>query len=138
MKYGSLILEKKEYVLLKRIMNISYHLDDPIIRNSINKLNKELQLAMICEDTEIPADVVRFNSKVTIDSDTGTQEFFIVPPAKNDLLRKRISVMSSLGAALIGCSEGDRIEGDFNNGFEKICIKKVLQYDDAIDSGVLY
>ncbi|WP_028377330.1 GreA/GreB family elongation factor [Leeuwenhoekiella sp. MAR_2009_132] len=137
MKYGSLILEKKEYVLLKRIMNISYHLDDPIIRDSIHKLNEELQLAMICEDIDVPADVVRFNSKVTVESSEQTHDLYIVPPAQSNLLKKRISVMSPLGAALMGFSEGDEVLGDFPDGSKRVLIKAVLQQDTSIDTTVL-
>ena len=43
MKYGSLILEKKEYVYLKRILNISGYADDHEVQKSLLKLSKSLK-----------------------------------------------------------------------------------------------
>ena len=137
MKYGSLILEKKEYVLLKRIMNVSYHLGDTWVRNSINKLNEELQSAMICDEPEIPEDVVRFNSKVTVSFNEWEDDFYIVPPAKSDLAKKRVSVMAPMGAALIGYSKGDEVVWDFPNGSKLLLIKAVCQEDAFIDNNIL-
>ncbi|MFI8380019.1 GreA/GreB family elongation factor [Leeuwenhoekiella sp. NPDC079379] len=118
-------------------MNISYHLDDPVIRDSIHKLNEELQLAMICEDIDVPADVVRFYSKVTVESSEQIQDLYIVPPAQSDLSKKRISVMAPLGAALIGCSQGDEVLGIFPDGSKSLVIKAVLQQGTSIDTSVL-
>ena len=137
MKYGSLILEKKEYVLLKRIMNVSYHLDDPLVRKSINNLNAELQAAIICDDPEVPEDVVRFNSKVTVAWEDWEQDFYIVPPAKSNLAEKRISVMAPMGAALIGYSTGDEVIWDFPNGSKSLLIKGVFQQQVSIDGNIL-
>ena len=66
MKYGSLILEKKEYVYLKRILNVSGYATDFEVQKSLLKLSKELKSAHIVDEEEMPNDVIRFNSKVTV------------------------------------------------------------------------
>ena len=45
MKYGSLILEKKEYVYLKRILNVSAYASDFEVQRSLLKLSEELKSA---------------------------------------------------------------------------------------------
>ena len=74
MKYGSLILEKKEYVYLKRILNISGYGNDASVTKSLVKLSEELKTAQIVDDDQVPEDIVRFNSIVTIASDNGWEK----------------------------------------------------------------
>lgn len=137
MKYGSLILEKKEYVLLKRIMNVSYHSDDSLVKNSIKKLNEELLTAMICNEDEMPTDVIRFHSKVTVSSGAWEKEFELVSPANSDFKKNRISVMTPMGSAVIGYSEGDSIHWDFPTGTKELLIKSVKQADKLIDADIM-
>ena len=68
MKYGSLILEKKEYVYIKRILNISGYSGDHEIQKSLTKFAEELKTAHIIDEEEMPEDVVRFNSIITVKS----------------------------------------------------------------------
>ena len=123
MKYGSLILEKKEYVYLKRILNISGYGNDASVTKSLVKLYEELKTAQIVDDDQVPEDIVRFNSIVTIASDNGWEKQLqvVIPMDKNVALNK-VSVLAPMGAALLGYSKNDKIDWDFPKGAQKIKI----------------
>ncbi len=126
MKYGSLILEKKEYVYLKRILNISGYGDDASVTKSLVKLSEELQTAQIVNNDEVPEDIVRFNSVVTIASDNGWEkELQVVVPMDKNLTLNKVSVLAPMGAALLGYSKNDTIDWDFPGGAQKIRIVDV-------------
>lgn len=123
MKYGSLILEKKEYVYLKRILNISGYGNDASVTKSLVKLSEELKTAQIVDDDQVPEDIVRFNSIVTIASDNGWEKQLqvVIPMDKNVALNK-VSVLAPMGAALLGYSKNDTLDWDFPKGAQKIKI----------------
>lgn len=128
MKYGSIILEKKEYVYLKRILNISGYAENFETQKSLQRLSKELKEAQIVDEKDMPKDVIRFNSKIMVYAETGWEKTLqlVIPSEKNTKLDK-ISILTPMGAALIGYSEGDTIEWDFPLGTQKINIVTVTQ-----------
>ena len=71
MKYGNLVLEEKEFVLLKRLVNVSGFYTDNTYKSSIEKLTEELKSAVVYNEEEMPKDVIRFNSFVTIQAVNG-------------------------------------------------------------------
>jgi regulator of nucleoside diphosphate kinase len=128
MKYGSLLLEKKEYVYLKRILNISGYAEDFETQKSLARLSEELKTAKIIDEIEMPADVVRFNSCVTVSSEVGWKKVVkIVIPMDENQDQGRISIFKPLAAALFGYSESDVIEWDFPTGKRSLTIEKVKQ-----------
>ncbi|WP_431134619.1 GreA/GreB family elongation factor [Psychroserpens mesophilus] len=128
MKYGSLILEKKEYVYLKRILNISGYAEDHDTQKSLMKLSEELKTAHITDDEEMPYDIIRFNSKVTVVFSNGIEKTIqVVIPMDKDVNTNKISVLTPLGSALIGYSKGDTILWDFPNGKQHVKITEVVQ-----------
>ena len=76
MKYNTIVIEKKEYVLLKRYMNLSGYYKDDTFRKSVKKLVGELDSAKIADENDMPDDVIRFNTTVTIVSKTGWRKKF--------------------------------------------------------------
>ena len=128
MKYGSLILEKKEYVYLKRILNISGYAEDHETQRCLMNLSEELKTAHIVDEEDMPKDVIRFNSTVTVTFNNGVEKTLqLVIPMDKDFQNSRISVLTPMGSALIGYSEGDSIIWDFPNGTQQITISKVQQ-----------
>lgn len=144
MKYGSLVIEKKEYVLLKRLMNLSGYYKDNTLRSSVKKLVGEMETARILDEAEMPDDVIRFNavldegrmpsdivrlySEVTlVGSSDHRDSFRLVPPGEEDPMTNQISVTSSLGASLIGFSKGDRITYGLPGSKISFTIEKVKQ-----------
>ncbi len=128
MKYGSLILEKKDYVYLKRILNISGYAGDFETQKSLRKLTDELKEAQIVNNEDMPGDVVRFNSRITLALDNGLERTLqLVIPSDRDIKNSKISILTPMGAALMGYSEGDTVTWDFPGGTKAFKIVKVTQ-----------
>jgi len=128
MKYGSLILEKKEYVYIKRILNISGYAEDFETQKSLQRLSKELKNALIVNEADMPEDVIRFNSRIMVNSEKGWKKTIqLVIPPDRDAKQDKISILTPMGAALFGYSEGDAIEWDFPSGEQKLKIITVTQ-----------
>lgn len=128
MKYGSLIIEKKEYVLLKRYMNLSGYYKDDTFRKSVKKLLDELESARILDEGDMPNDVIRFNTNVTIISkNKWHKKFKLVMPNDSDVKKDKISILTPMGAAVMGYAEGDDILWEFPSGEQRLTIEKVEQ-----------
>jgi regulator of nucleoside diphosphate kinase len=128
MKYENLILEKKEYVYLKRILNISGYSKDFKTQRSLQRLFDELTTAQIVDDSEMPEDVIRFNTKVKVIAENGWEKTLqIVIPSERDLTQDKISILTPIASALIGYAEGDEIIWDFPIGKKQIKIVEVIQ-----------
>lgn len=138
MKYGKLIIEKKEYVLLKRFMNLSGYYKDETLRNSVKKLLGELESAQILDVAEMPTDVIRFNSVVTIVSENGwDKKFTLVMPNESDVKNSKVSILTPMGAAVMGYAEGDSILWEFPSGEQKLTIENVEQENKHLNANMI-
>ena len=128
MKHGNLLIEKKEYVILKRVLNISGYGHDITLRKSVGKLAKEMESAKICDEADMPEEVIRFNSTMTIVSKNGWQKTFqLVLPKESDIKNDKISLLTPMGAAVMGYAEGDTLIWEFPSGEQELTIQKVTQ-----------
>ena len=128
MKYGSLIIEKKEYVYLKRILNISGYAEDYETQKCLMRLFEELKTAHIVDEEDMPNDVVRFNSLVTLVLENGMEKKLqVVIPIDRDIKQNKISILTPMGSALIGYSKDDTILWDFPAGKQNLKIVDVSQ-----------
>lgn len=83
-------------------------------------LLSELDRAEVVAESELPEDVVRMGSTVSFRSDDGQErEVTIVYPAKADIAEGKISVMTPIGAALIGLRQGSSINWTARDGREQ-------------------
>jgi len=138
MKYGNLIIEKKEFVLLKRFMNLSGYYKDQTFRKSVEKLVGELETAQVSDDADIPTDVIRFNTTLTIGSENGWRKTFkLVMPNESDVKNDRISILTPMGAAVMGYAKGDSITWEFPSGEQKLTIEEVAQEHKHIDANLI-
>lgn len=82
------------------------------------RLLEEISRADIRESGEVPATVINLGSKVTYRDDTTqtTQTVYLVWPSDADIEKKQVSVLTPIGAALIGLSEGASIDWVTNGG----------------------
>ncbi|MGJ8714355.1 MULTISPECIES: GreA/GreB family elongation factor [Maribacter] len=134
MKYGNLVIEKKEYVVLKRLMNLSGYYKDDTLRKSVQKIVGELETAIIRDESEMYEDVIRFNTTVTIISENGWhKKFKLVMPTDSDIKNDKISILTPMGAAVMGYSEGDSVVWEFPSGEQKLTIEKVEQENAPIN-----
>ena len=134
MKYGNLVIEKKEYVVLKRLMNLYGYYKDDTLRKSVQKIVGELETAIIRDESEMYEDVIRFNTTVTIISENGWhKKFKLVMPTDSDIKNDKISILTPMGAAVMGYSEGDSVVWEFPSGEQKLTIEKVEQENAPIN-----
>lgn len=128
MKYGSLIVNKKEYVYIKKILNITSYAQDLQTKKSLQRLIDELKNAQIVNDDEMPKDVIRFDSKIMVRSETGWEKSIqLVIPSNKDAKQDKVSILTPMGAALFGYAEGDKIEWEFPSGPQVLQIISVVQ-----------
>ncbi|NNE78343.1 MAG: transcription elongation factor GreAB [Pricia sp.] len=138
MKYGNLVIEKKEYVLLKRLMNLSGYYTDHTLRKSVKKLVGEMESAQICDEADMPNDVIRFNTTVTIVSGNGwRKKFKLVMPENGDARNDKISILTPMGAAVIGYAEGDSLSWEFPMGEQQLTIEKVEQQNERLQLNMI-
>lgn len=77
----------------------------------------ELDRARIVGDEALPADTVRMGSTVTFASDVGdTKTITLVFPGKADIAEGKVSILTPVGTALIGLSEGQSIAWTARDG----------------------
>lgn len=139
MKYGGLILEKKEYVLLKRFLSLSGYHKESILRQAVKKLYESLDTALILDENEIPKDIIRFNSVFTITSVCGWHKRFqLVIPTDSDINSNKLSILTPMGTAVIGLAKTDNFLWDFPLGKEKITITEVMQSHSHLDIDILF
>ncbi|UYN94941.1 MAG: nucleoside diphosphate kinase regulator [Enhydrobacter sp.] len=81
------------------------------------ELLSEMDRAKIVDDAAVPADVVRMGSTVTFEQDDGQRRTFtLVYPVDESLDEHRLSVMTPVGAALIGLGVGQSISWAARDG----------------------
>ena len=128
MKYDKVVVDRKELDVLKNLFSAIHNEKDKTYRLSFEKLMKEIDKAMVVDSAEMPLDVIRLNSMVTIKTDFGGEKKFqLVIPAKSDLSQNKLSVMAPMGLALFGYAEDDEVEWEFPSGLNTIRITKVEQ-----------
>ena len=84
-------------------------------------LLNELERADVLPETAMPADVVRIGSIIEFEVDDGRRlKLKLVLPENADINAGRISVLTPVGAALIGLSPGQAMEWSGNDGKERL------------------
>lgn len=121
MKYGTLIIEERDFDLLKRIISLSHYYKDANSKLSLSRLAKELETVKVVKEADMPTDVVRFNSNVTIKLPNGEEKTYqIVTPEKSDIKVNKISILAPMAAGLFGYAVGDKILWHFPAGEKEI------------------
>jgi regulator of nucleoside diphosphate kinase len=118
-----IIVSNAEYERLNDLANASMERLPEVAQELLD----ELERAEIVDDKAVPADVVRMGSTVTFKSDDGhTRTLKLVYPADESLDEHRISVMTPVGAALIGLGTGQSISWTARDGkHHRLTVSKV-------------
>lgn len=74
-----------------------------------NRLIEEIERADLRAGSDMPADVVTLGSEVTFREGDKSQTVRIVAPEEADIERRQISVLTPVGAALLGLRVGQKI-----------------------------
>ena len=128
MKYDALIIETIEYDYLKQTMGMATNRKDMTYHASTEKLVTELKSAKIKDLADMPDDVVRLNSIVTIEMPNGiTKTIQVVKPEKSDVATSKISILAPMGLALFGYAQDDEVLWQFPSGIQAVKLLKVEQ-----------
>lgn len=120
-KTNAVIITEDDYNRLKP------YVDKSPDRNDEMSLANELKRAIIVKQNEFPKDGIRLNSQVLVlDVDTQkTIDFTIVMPEHANIKLKKISVLSPMGAALIGFRKSDEVKWKVPAGLKHFRILNV-------------
>jgi regulator of nucleoside diphosphate kinase len=118
-----IIVSSAEYERLTDLANASMER----LPDVAQELLDELERAEIVDDKDVPKDVVRMGTTVTFKSDDGhVRTLKLVYPADESLDEHRISVMTPVGAALIGLGTGQSISWTARDGkHHRLTVTKV-------------
>lgn len=109
----AIILTRTDHERLSRLAE-AHALRNPEVSE---ELLIELDRARIVEDDRIGTDVVRMGSTLRYRSDLGEDRTVtLVFPGEADIAAHRISILTPIGAALIGLSAGQSIDWFARNG----------------------
>lgn len=101
---------------------------------AVEFLVRELRRSTVVRDREIPADTVTMRSRVEfgVQDDPIPQVATLVYPGERDLYDDAMSVLTPVGAALIGLSEGQAISYPAPDGSPKtIKVLRILYQPEA-------
>jgi len=98
---------------------------------SVLALDREINRAKIVDINCISPKVVTMNSKALLHINGEEVEVSLVYPHEADRAGKRVSVLSPIGTAILGYSEGDDIEWETPSGVAAIKINTILYQPEA-------
>lgn len=107
---------------------------------ALRRLRQELDRAAVIDPAAIPPDVVTMNSTVEFE-DLGTSEveaYTIAFPKHADVERQRISILSPIGTALIGCRVGDIVKWSTPGGIRQLKVRRVTAPVPAATAPALF
>lgn len=115
------IMTEEDYNLLKPYV---HKLPD---RNEEMSLAHELKRAVIVNKDAFPLHAIKLNSRVSIlDQDTQrVHEFTLVMPEHADIRQNKVSVITPMGAALIGFRKGEEVKWKVPAGLKRFRILDV-------------
>ena len=115
------IITEEDYQQLKGYINYDAGNDEEMT------LSAELKRAVILSKDAFPSHAVRLNSKVSVqDLDTDRViEFTLVMPAHADMHKNKVSILTPMGAALIGFRKGEEVRWKVPAGFKRFRILDV-------------
>ncbi|BCR04884.1 RNA polymerase-binding protein Rnk [Desulfuromonas versatilis] len=102
-------------------------------RNDLSCLENELESCRVVAPNEIPANVVTLNSRIRYFNLNSKEERIVtlVFPSNADLSKGRVSIISPLGAAILGYAEGDVVVWKTFSGRKTIRIEEVIYQPEA-------
>lgn len=118
-----LSLSKGVFDLLKEHLKINNKLSN----FNKTKLSEELKTAKVLPAKSLPEDVVAINTLVEI-TDLETQvdlNFALVSPNEAKIKLNKLSVLSPIGVALMGYSQGHEVQWEMPEGLKTFKINKV-------------
>ncbi|OWW23292.1 hypothetical protein B4Q04_21330 [Zobellia sp. OII3] len=133
MKYGSLVFVKNDFKEVKKCLERNKYIEDYSHKDVLEVFQGNLATALVVEADDMPQDVVRLNSMVTVSSIFGWEKAFqVVRPKDACIENERFSLCSKIGASVLGLSEDDVFK--YGSPADSISLKivKVDHYHDEL------
>jgi len=133
MKLSNIYISEHDHNVLHQLIRSLSQKTDTVIR-----LQGELRRAFVVEDAYIPDEAIGLNSYVEIeDIDTGEiEKYTLTLPAQADFDQGRLSVLTPLGAGLLGYESGDEIEWPTPGGLRNIRVLNVVRTPVAANTPI--
>ncbi|HWJ90946.1 MAG TPA: GreA/GreB family elongation factor [Flavisolibacter sp.] len=121
-----LVLAKEDYDIIMANLKGGFR-KFTFNRREAADMQADLMKARLVSKTDMPEDVVRLNSSVTIrdEKEGKIMKLTVVSPGQADIKQKKISVMSPIGTALIGYQKGWRVSWRASTGKKIFTILEV-------------
>lgn len=131
--HEAIVLTRNDYTRLKQLQ-AELSRQTAGMQAGLETLEEILDFARVVQPDQVPANIVTMNSRVMFEDvrtgDKGTVT--IVYPSDADVSTRRISILSPVGAALIGESQGAEVELPVPHGqTRRIRIVDVLYQPEA-------
>jgi len=109
------IIIDAEYIERLRGLALAAMNRDPEVGD---RLLQEIERAEVLPSADMPAHVVNIGSKVTFRDNTTdrVQTVTLVLPGEADIAERKVSVLTPIGAALIGLAQGASIDWETRDG----------------------
>lgn len=98
---------------------------------TIVELEHEIERAVVVDPRQVARDVVTMNSRVVLHLDDEAKEVSLVYPQDADERSGKLSVLSDVGAAILGYQEGAAIDWMVSDRTRHIQIEKVIYQPES-------
>lgn len=121
-----------------RILDCLYVLNEfPGKRNlpHIRRLEDDVKHAtVILDPISMPADVITMRSRARLSNPATREavEWTLAYPAEGDTARGRVSILSPIGSAMIGCKVGDSFEADMAGRRNTLVVEAITYQPEAM------
>ncbi|WP_157449683.1 GreA/GreB family elongation factor [Croceitalea dokdonensis] len=110
MKHGNLVFSAGDFLMIKKYQKDFLVYEDYSHKNSLDLLNEHMLEAMVLEANDMPSHIVQMYAHITVKCTLGWEDTFqLVAPCEENIKENKVSVISSLGASVIGLAEGDKV-----------------------------
>lgn len=125
---GTIQITKNDYKKITELLGKKYPHDD-----HDKALLAELARAHIVDPEAVSPDVITMNSLVKFSDIHSNEslEYWLVFPQDADISKNKISVLSPIGCALLGCRIGDHITLTTPNGKKELRVEHILHQPEA-------
>ena len=98
---------------------------------AIVELEHEIERAVVVAPQRVAEDVVTMNSKVVLHLDDEEREVSLVYPQDADERSGKLSILSDVGAAILGYRQGDAIDWVISDRTRRILIDRLIYQPEA-------
>jgi len=99
--------------------------------SAIVELEHEIERAIVVDPQLVARDVVTMNSRILLHMDDEEREVALVYPQDADERSGKLSVLSDVGAAILGYQEGDAIDWMVSDRTRRILIDRVIYQPES-------